>query len=301
MKFSFQKLDLIIRLLIGLLFLFSASFKLKVIDSFEIYIYSFEIISLANAFLLARLIITFELFLGLILIIGIYLRTVILLSISVLSAFVIFIFYLIITKNPEHCYCFGEFIEISHFSSAIKNIILIVLLIIIYKRDYVDIKHKKLVLIIALILCISIPSIFSPPDSIVMSRYTESGSYNEDLLYEFIDENHKLLKDKRILCFYGTKCKFCKLAAKKISVIVNKANSADIVSCIFWGSENSINTFFTETYTSNCQYSVLPASTLLKITNGTMPLIILIEDNEIRGNYGYRTINENEILEFISN
>jgi len=89
------------------------------------------------------------------------------------------------------------------------------------------------------------------------------------------------------------------MAAKKVSVIAQKADSTNIVNYVFAGSEVSVSKFFNETNTTVFQYSFLQPKRFLEITNGEMPLIILLEDGKVKGKYGYRDINEDEIIRFI--
>ena len=103
------------------------------------------------------------------------------------------------------------------------------------------------------------------------------------------------------MCFFGTDCRFCKLATQKMTVIANKLNNKDVVNCVFWGSEHSVDTFFEEANSIIFKYSFLSTDKFLRITNGEMPLIILLDAGEVKGKYGYRNINENEIISFIRN
>jgi thiol-disulfide isomerase/thioredoxin len=143
--------------------------------------------------------------------------------------------------------------------------------------------------------------IISPPDSFFYNKYSESVNYNDILLKQYLDENNQYTKGKKILCFYGTGCRFCKLATQKMTVIANKLNNKDVINCVFFGSENSVDDFFKETNSIVFQYSFLAPDKFLRITNGEMPLLILLDDGEVKGKYGYRNINENEMIRFIRN
>ncbi len=213
----------------------------------------------------------------------------------VFSAFILFLFF---TGNDEHCHCFGE-IEMSHTLSLLKNIFLLALLVISYQGHSSKFRYDKLVLMAIAVFSVLIPLIITPPDSFFYSKYSKNINYNEFMLAEFLKENDQYTKGKKMLCFFSTGCRFCKLAARKISVIAKKANDAEVVSFVFAGAEVSADMFFEETNSTIFQYSFLSPNRFLKITNGEMPLIILLEDGNIKGRYGYRDIREDELIRFI--
>lgn len=290
-------LNLILRILIGSVFIFGATSKLISIDSFEIYIYSFGVLKLDLAYFFARFVISLEFFIGVLLIIGMQTKRAILASITMLSVFSVFILYLILSENKEQCHCFGN-IEMSHGSSLVKNVLLIALLLLIYRGESNKFKYEKSILIISFVFSIFLPLIVSPPDSLFYNSYSKNASYNEFVLEEYLKENSQYSKGKKMLCFFGSGCSFCKLAAKKVSVIAKKANSTDVINLVFADSQVSVDKFFRETNSTIFQYSIISPMRFLKITNGEMPLIIILEDGKIKGKYGYRDIDENEITKY---
>lgn len=287
-----------IRIMVGLILIISAIAKLVSIDSFEIYVYSFGLLNLNLAFFLARLIISFELLTGLLLIFGKYQKQVVLASVLMLLMFSAFIVSLILGGKNEHCHCFGE-TEMSHGFSLMKNGLLIVLLLYSKKSIVFRFRFDNIVLVSLLVLSISLPFTITPPDSFFYDKYSKSVSYNDLLLNEYLREQKDYQKGRKILCFFSTGCRFCKLAARKVTVMAKKAENADAVKYIFSGSESSIGRFFKETHSTVFQYSFLPPKRFLRITNGEMPLIVLLEDGVVKGRYGYRDMKDSEIINFI--
>ncbi|MBK9358412.1 MAG: DoxX family membrane protein [Bacteroidales bacterium] len=287
-----------IRIMVGLILIISAIAKLVSIDSFEIYVYSFGLLNLNLAFFLARLIISFELLTGLLLIFGKYQKQVVLASVLMLVMFSAFIVSLILGGKNEHCHCFGE-TEMSHGFSLIKNGLLIVLLLYSKKSIVFRFRFDNIVLVSLLVLSILLPFTITPPDSFFYDKYSKSVSYNDLLLNEYLREQKDYQKGRKILCFFSTGCRFCKLAARKVTVMAKKAENADAVKYIFSGSESSIGRFFKETHSTVFQYSFLPPKRFLRITNGEMPLIVLLEDGVVKGRYGYRDMKDSEIINFI--
>jgi len=295
-----QKLNSITRIIVGIVFFVSAISKLISIDSFEIYIYGFGILKLNVAFFLARFIISLEIFFGVLLIVGIYIKKVILASIMMLSVFCAFILFLFLTENNEHCHCFGE-IEISHELSLLKNILLVALLLMSYHSHNSKFKYHKYVLIILFICSILLPLIISPPDSLFYNEYSKRVTYNQFVFDEYLKENIQFGKGNIMLCFFSTGCQFCKLAAKKVSVMAKNVNEANDVSFVFANSHVSVDKFLRESNSTNFHYSFITPKRFLEITNGEMPLIIFLEDGNIKAKYGYRDINEYEFIKFMKN
>ncbi|NQU35833.1 MAG: DoxX family membrane protein [Bacteroidetes bacterium] len=288
------------RVFVGIIFIVSAVLKILSMDSFEIYIYSFGLLKLNTAFYFARLVVSLELFLGVLLLLGFYARKAILTSILILFLFSLFILFLLLDENSEHCHCFGDFVELSHMVSVAKNLFLIVLLAFCYPLSSTKLKYKKYISLFLLIVSISLPIIISPPDSFMHQFYANKISYNQSQLDEYLAVNQHV-DGKKIICFFGATCRFCKLASKKISVVLQKAGKDELVHYVFFGNSSEIDLFFEETNTSIFPNSIIPVSDFLKITDGQMPLILLMENNQVIKKYGYRDIDENEIIEFLQN
>lgn len=288
-----------LRILTGIIFIFSALSKLLSIDSFEIYIYSFNILNLPLSFLFARVVIGFELLLGVLFILNAYIKLVALSTLAMLLSFIVFLVYLIFTQNPENCHCFGDIIEISHTTSIIKNIIIIGFVLVVLKQHKpFSYKFKTAATILGIVVSMAVPFIVSPPDNFILSAYANKTSYNEQALQEYLAQKGTL-QGKQVICFYGTGCRFCKLSSKKLTVIAEKISEKESAfSIVFWGDEERIEKFFTTTNSTRFAYETMDANQFLQITDGQMPLILLLENGIVKKKYGYRDLNEEEILDF---
>jgi len=288
-----------LRILTGIIFIFSALSKLLSIDSFEIYIYSFNILNLPLSFLFARVVIGFELLLGVLFILNAYIKLVALSTLAMLLSFIVFLVYLIFTQNPENCHCFGDILEISHTTSIIKNIIIIGFVLVVLKQQHPSTyKFKTAATILGIVVSMAVPFIVSPPDNFNLSAYANKTSYNEQALQQYLAQKGTL-QGKQVICFYGTGCRFCKLSSKKISVIAKKLNEKESAfSIVFWGDEARIEKFFTTTNSTRFAYETMDGNQFLQITDGQMPVILLLENGQVKKKYGYRDLNEEEILNF---
>lgn len=119
-------------MLLGALFVASAIMKLLSIDTFQIYVFSFNILSFALTEIAARLLIFAELVLGLMLILKLHYRLVWWLSTLLTAGFTLFLCYVVIFRQDANCHCFGDIIEVEPLTSIFKNIALIALFIFTY-------------------------------------------------------------------------------------------------------------------------------------------------------------------------
>ena len=266
-------------------------------DSFEIYVYSLHISSMKTTYILARLVIAIELILGAILLAGIYTRKSINLLILLLGGFTLFLLFRIIQGSEEHCHCMGELIEISHPWAIARNLLIILCLFYIRKAKDLFFKFRISVLIIILLSGLLVPFVITPPDSFIQNK---TSTYNDQALKDFLSEQ-ELDDDRLLLCFYGTSCRFCKLAARKISVINEKSPTNGNMHLAFLGSSDQISDFIEETGTkdkNNITTIQLKPKEFLEITNGKMPLILHLENGNVIEHYGYRNISEKALLQF---
>ena len=86
-------LETIIRLSLGAFLITTAVLKLISIDSFELYIYSFNIFSFVSTTIISRIVIAVVMWLGLWLLLKIFYRETWLLCMSMMLAFTIFLMF----------------------------------------------------------------------------------------------------------------------------------------------------------------------------------------------------------------
>jgi uncharacterized membrane protein YphA (DoxX/SURF4 family) len=291
------------RIILGLVFIASAVSKLLSIDEFEIYVFSHNMLSFNLSALAARLLIGFEFFIGVMLLVNFYFRQVWLLSVLMLSGFTIYLAIISITGFSENCHCFGEMLKMSPIESMVKNGILLLGFIAIRKCTPFTFKYKMLTTLTLGLICLSLPTIISPPDFFYPEQNTQIGVVNKNGLDSLVIDNNKFpIKcdtGRKTLCFYSPKCRFCKLSERKISSIVkrNGLDSTNFVN-IFWGDSTTTLDKFYSTSFIRFQHAFLNTKDFFAITGGVMPIILLIDDKNIMKRYNYRTIDESEIVNF---
>jgi uncharacterized membrane protein YphA (DoxX/SURF4 family) len=204
----------------GAVFIFSGYTKLHPIEPFE---YTFVDLGLSwqAAPFAARILIALEFMIGVFLLLNLSLKRWIYKSgIALLIIFSIYLLLLIfITGNKGNCGCFGSIIEMTPLQALIKNLVMLVLFITLY-RSYNGWKPGKLRAYIILLISVgslAAPFILNPVELNYSQAYLNK---SDDFIKLPLDSlyNHTLSvppeylsKGKQILFFLSLKCKhvFC--------------------------------------------------------------------------------------------
>ena len=252
----------ILRIGIGGMFVIAAILKLMSIDEFEIYIYSFNVLSFLLTSFVSRIIIAGEFILGLFLILKINYKFTWNATMIVLILFTLFLIYVAIFRNDTNCHCFGELVELSPVESIIKNVIAMILLSIDkwtnlkpqsskfnaqsstlkVQRSKFNVQSSKLKVQSSLLIATStllIVFVVSPPDVIYNKIYSEEKEISSYVLQESFDdivkinfENDTIVLDSTavletrernlMIAIVSSGCKYCHLGVKKLSMIMKR-------------------------------------------------------------------------------
>jgi hypothetical protein len=286
----------------GLIFIFSAITKLIYIDKFELFIYSFHIISFNLSAIAARVIISMELLLGIFLNIQNTKKQAWRLSLFMLLFFSIFLVIQLFVQPESHCHCFGEILQLKPWPSLLKNAILIAgLFVLSNSKTLLPRMHKLLIILIIFAGVLSV-NIYSPPD-FLMEPQTQSLKNNKLHLLKKLEKvnTKECFEGKKMVCFFSPSCRYCKKAAWKTSIMVKKYGIEENVIYLFMGNHEIINTFFELSGSSKFDYKIIPPKMLLRITDGAIPKIFLVENGEVIKKYGYRDLSEKGIKKFFMN
>jgi uncharacterized membrane protein YphA (DoxX/SURF4 family)/thioredoxin-related protein len=293
----------IIFLVTGVVFIFSGVSKIGSLDSFELYVYSLDILNLPLTSLFTRLLISVEIFCGILLFIPLYRRFAWYLSLSLLFLFSVYLIIILLSKNTADCHCFGDFIRLKPIYSLLKNIVLILLLFPI--RWWL--KHRKQNLIVPSVLFISILIIITllfPSTLLYQKKNRQSAQFNyvaykafsrEDTTRVFRAEDRPMM-----LCFFSSGCKYCKLAARKITLIA-KTHSIprDRIVFIFRKNARNLDNFFLTSESERFPTDLIEPRSFFQITGGVTPQIILKADSEVYAVYGFRNLDEGVVVSFL--
>ena len=303
-----------INILVGSMFIIAAILKLISIDEFEIYIYSFNILSFLITTFVSRIIISCELALGLCMMLRINYKLTWRLAFISLILFTLFLIYVALFRQDANCHCFGELIELSPLESIAKNLVMIALLILGQQTLVPEpvegksigtstssvtetVRSPKFLVLVSMFLVLAV-FIISLPDSIYKMIYSDEKEISTVDFYKSFDEVVKIdfteeglvfdsvaafnEKEDNLIVIVSSGCKYCGLGLKKLSLLMKKEElSADNVDIFIWGSPEGIIDFRKETMTEDYSYWHIMPNKAIDITYGRFPIFILLKEKDI--------------------
>jgi uncharacterized membrane protein YphA (DoxX/SURF4 family) len=287
---SMKIIYLILRILLGIVFIASAALKLFPIEAFELVLIKQVGFSWEWAPLFSRLIILFEFILGMAIAFGFKLKQSMIASVAMLLFFTVFLAYqMVIGAGDENCGCFGELIPMDAPTSIAKNLILLGWSVfLIWKLDW---NYKWKYSWINLVLgAIAIPALFLalPLPSVDMNQ--ESTIERE--LIQILSGTHSwdLKEDQKLIIVMMAKCVHCKQLASLLSTL-DKEKAADQLRILVYGKEEDVQDFAEETGIDSFDVRKSSSRSLLQAINGTFPSAILVRNGEIISNWTGRDLN----------
>lgn len=287
----------------GLVFIVSAILKIVDMDRFEIYIYSYHFFSLNFSSLAARFAIILELVLG----VGLISHTLHKLywwgSMAMLVGYSLLLIYALTLGRTDSCHCFGDFLQLDPKQSLIKNGVLMLLFLLIYRMESWKTPFRWLILIIAVMASSIGVFVASPPDNYT-SNYDPDHNLQTERFDTMLDEapldSLNLREGKQVVCFFSTGCDYCQMAARKLSLMQQFYGfPEENITYLFVGNEESIEKFYDQSESARYRDVLYPDVTrLLKAVDGDMPTIVFMENGEVVHEYGFRNMNEDEIKAF---
>lgn len=293
-----SKFSLICRMALGVVFMVSAYLKYKSVDSFELYIYGFDWFSLAVSSQLARLLLFTEMFLGTCLVAGIYAKWATRASAFLLSFFSVFLLYLAAIGDDGNCHCFGDVFELNPLESLAKNLVLGVLLFFAWNRRDWTVRRKYIFLVAALLGSLFFAFVLKAPYG-----YSPKENTFSSVGFAHLADSFPVIKneDKMVLAFVSTGCKHCKMAVRKLDLTLRHLDHDKFKEHWFvLGTETSFKLFLEDTKVQPAPYAFLSGRKLLSLTQGKIPVIMLVRRGEVVRVMSNATYNEHDIVEFVN-
>jgi len=284
--------------LLAAVFVASGITKIISIDFFEQFLYSFGVLKLNHAIILARLIVGLEFTLGVLFALRIFTKPLSYITLALLTVFTAFIIYLEISKSSDDCYCFGTLIQLSNTVSIIKNVVLAALVVGVLKTQTESkLRYQNIMLSGAILLGFGFSFGVYFPDTALFNVKREI-NYCQPCFNQIVTAN-KLTNKKLIICFFSTKCKYCQLSTKKMTVLAQKANNHEDILYILWDKDNDVNKFFSETKSYPFTHMEMDMFKFMNLTTGKMPLIILYNKGKVEKTFRYKDLDEDAVLDFL--
>ncbi len=301
----FGVVPIIMKVLLGLLFIASAILKVVDMDQFEIYVFSYHFFSLNASFLVARAAIILELVLG----IGLVSNTLHKLywwgSMAMLLGYTLLLLYALYQGRTDSCHCFGDFLQFDPKQSIVKNIVLMLLFLPLYWAGEWETPFRWLILCIAVMASAIGVFVASPPDNYT-SAYSAEQSLQVELFNEMLDEapldSLNLREGKQVICFFSTGCDYCQGAARKLSLMQQFYGfPAENITFLFMGSEEGVVNFYEKSESAHYRDVLYPdVVRMLTAINGELPVIVFLDNGTVVLEYGFRNMKEEEIKAFMA-
>lgn len=307
-------LTTIIRVLIGLVFIVGAIFKLFPIEPLEVLLVKLDVSNWFYSSFLARFLIGFELILGSLLLLNISLKRTLQLSIVTLIGFTLFLLYFkFIYGSNENCGCFGSVIKMNPIESIIKNIVLILLTFFLLKKsDFENWSWKKIkpyITIFAIVSSIAWPFILNVVDSydeegyyVIKPGMNIEGSGLDSVMFSN-NEQVNFFEGKKLLCFYSLRCPVCKYSASKIATIYQKSNYSFPIYIAFLEDPEKdvlLPKFHKITDSKNIPYTFFDIKKFFKLGDRNIPFLMFLENGEIKNMNNYRDMDPDWVIKFLS-
>ncbi len=301
-RIAFKAIGIFLNLLIGINFLLSAYAKIPSIEVFGWTIAESTPFNWTIAEWLARLIIGLELFLGVLFILQFFIRKVAIpLSALLLIVFSVYLAYVLsVYGNEANCGCYGEMIPLTTKESLLKNGVILMLIFISSKFLFqIKFRFQKWITLLLLAVSFGFPFYFSPPASITIFDKKEIKNKNFPIHLISKDPNYVVAK-KKIVAMVSPTCKYCKKAAKRMSII-KKRNPEIPFQFVMAGHRDHLAAFLEETRSDNIPLVFMDSVADFQKLNGRngVPTIKWIEDSTVVNTSTYFSLSENEILDWL--
>ena len=282
----------------------SAVAKLSSMEGFELYIFSFGFAGFDVCSLAARAIVIAEFILGLLLALNVYPRLIKSLTALSLAGFSAFLIWRALLGDTESCHCMGDIADMNPVQSLIKNAVLFLLLAFIWKDHGKTMSRQPLVTLVSITLTAAAVFMMSPPDFYHRIR-TDSHDLSADA-FRPVADSLGLSNGRRAVCFYSATCEHCRHCASKMAGIIRRHDiPSDSVHVLFMQThvnQDSVSVAFYSEHGEGLElaYSYLHPYEFIPLTDGAMPIVVLMQDGEVVKEYDYTTIDEGELASFFN-
>lgn len=290
---------IIIRLVVGLMFIFSGLIKLYPIETFELTFVDLGLVSWSGSPFVARFLISIEILVGVLLLFGVWRQKVIRVALGLMLLFSVYLTYLLLDKgNDVNCGCFGQGIPMTPIESLFKNALFATLCIVLVFFDKVkeNLKWQIWVGLVAILLSIVTPFILNPV-RLSNNFHGSEEPFELDITgipKHFIDGDSLALNDGEVIvAFLSVTCKHCKTAAYMLEIAKRKYNLPRVVA-VFIGDEEKLPKFWLES-NSDFPYVFFANKRIYKITNGKFPTIMHMKDGLVMNHWTGSTFTYAEV------
>ena len=301
-------LNMTLRIVAGLAFVLSAVLKYLSIDSFDMYIYEHQLFGYVVTETLTRCLVAAEFCLGVMMILGVWLRFTKNTMLGLLAVFTVYLLLLpyLFDVDTENCHCFGDIFAFNRWQSVLKNVVLMAVVLPINTALGWRFGWPRVAFVA--VVAASLAAVFTlvTPSYIDQALYGKEVSIDGELLRATLHQTEggeAFLQGRQIVCLYSTGCGYCRKAAKKVHIAMQTADiDSSCVKIVFWHTnpDNEVADFFDKSAVPPLRYVEIPAPQFLDITRGSMPLIAFVDNGDVKECHKYIELNERQMSNFLS-
>jgi len=281
-------------ILLGANFIASGVTKFLAINVYEIMLVKQHLATWDTMRFISRLIISFEIALGILLIAHYRLTFLLKITLYLLLVFSIFLsLQILLGTSLENCFCFGETWQLSTNQSLLKNAVLILITLLALKSEpYITFNRFKRRYIIGGIFFLSLTSIIILYPPINIYEEFSIDTFAEGDAFPSVDElPEEVYKGKSIVLFLSATCLHCEQVALK-SAILEKQNSLDYnIYPVFGFGMEGVDIFRKKTDLQTPPIFINKRD-FLKFTKGVFPQVYILDNGNIKS-----VLNKREFLE----
>ena len=264
----------LLRLLFAFSFLFSAYTKFIAPGFFEITLMDQGLSpTRVIAGHLSRFFIGLEFSLGLLLLLPFYTRRLARFSFLLLTGFTVHLIYLWSIGDTENCGCFGEMIAMTPLQSIAKNIFLLAISLLLFKKSPKSTRSNRLPLLFSFVVITRMWIALPLPNHNEMS---------------FVDYTHfeyrgrvDLTQGEKLIVVFNLDCEHCQEAAKILAELKREQENLPEVFVLFY-SEGATTVDEFETLTqSQFPYSFIDVNTFFDLIGDSPPRLYFLSEGKV--------------------
>jgi uncharacterized membrane protein YphA (DoxX/SURF4 family) len=293
----------LISIVVGLLFMVSGILKLYPIEMLELDLGYHTGMPEWLSMVIARLLIGFEMVLGIFLMIRFQEKRTLRCAAFVLIFFSCYLIYLMIQfPSQDNCGCMGMMAPMTPLQSLLKNLGMLGLIFVLIKissegRPSWMLRLYKGVLIFV-VIGLTLPFVLNHID---WRKDELRQSFSGSIHPEILEGINLKPNETALLAYVSPHCIYCKMLARKWEWLKARNNWSTPIHLVFMGEhiEEDIQTFFSQTGLQAKTYRTMNAVEFVQKTHGSLPSAYLIQNGSVVQKDNFISLNERQLQEVL--
>ena len=264
------------RILLGLVFIFSAYTKFVGPGFFEITLIDQGLLSSrGQAQHVARFLIGFEFALGLLMFLPYYTKQLMAIASLMLIGFTLHLGYLWAIGDTENCGCFGEMISMSPAESIAKNVLMLAVSVWLWIKSDSKPTNKSILLGYAAVLISSMWGFLPIPNQgeFPINDFTS-------FTYSGLTKRTDLSSGEKMIAILNLDCEHCQELSEKLGKLKKENLLPDTYALYFKEGETTVDQFEKMT-NSEFPYAEIDVNTFFDLIGESPPRVYILKQGEV--------------------